>query len=345
MAPQHIIIIGAGIVGASIAHRLSMAGAQITIIDRAQAPGLGVSAASFGWITCAAGDPGIPDDVYRQRLQAIDDYTLLDREFGGRLCAPLRGAMVWGASEAETRDWAHRHAEKGSQVRLVNGVEITELEPMIAEPPALAACFSREKAVDVGHACAMLVRAARDRGAELILGQKALGLEAKGGRISGVRLNRQTVAADCVIVAAGAASADIVSNFMPDHGITMSPSALVTLSVDAGRLNHVIDGGGIEIRSLGNGDLIAACCVENCHDAQVGEVLAENVLARVQQLFPGIKNPAVDNVRIGQRPFVAEGRPLVSAAPYLEGLYLAVAHPGVILAPEISRQLAGMLTR
>ncbi|MBC7281326.1 FAD-dependent oxidoreductase [Hoeflea sp.] len=343
MTAHSILIIGAGIVGASIAHRLSKTGATVTLVDSAEAAGLGVSAASFGWITCAAGDPGLADEVYRQRLQAIEDYAALDQEFGSRLCAPCKGAIVWGADEDETRDWADRHAKKGSTVWLIGAAEFSELEPMIAQPPAIAACFPREKAVDVGHACVMLVRAARDNGARILLGQKVLGIEAKAGRVTGVRLDGQVIAADHVIVAAGAGSAGIVEGFMPGHGISTSPSALVTLGVDAGRLSHVLEGGGIEIRSRANGDLIAACAVDHGQDDRVSADLASDVLSKVRRLFPGMDNPRVEKVEIGQRPVLAEGRPLVASARGLEGLCLAVAHPGVILAPEISRQVAELL--
>ena len=105
MSAHHIIVIGCGIVGASIAHRLSCAGIKVTVIDALEGPGLGVSAASFGWITCAAGDPGIASRIYRSRLEALDNCAVLDEEFGGQICAPSKGALVWGADEAETLDW------------------------------------------------------------------------------------------------------------------------------------------------------------------------------------------------------------------------------------------------
>ncbi|MDP2118311.1 MAG: FAD-dependent oxidoreductase [Hoeflea sp.] len=338
----HTVIIGAGIVGASIAHRLSKAGAKVTLIDAAEAPGMGVSAASFGWITTAAGDPDLPDHVYGQRLRAIEDYAALDRDFGGRLCAPCRGALVWGASDDETSDWADRHARKGSLVRLIGATEISCFEPMIARPPALAAHFPMERAVDVSHACVMLVRATQENGTDIILGQKVLGLETAAGRVTGVRLSGRVLAAGRVIVAAGARSADIVAEFMPDHGITTSPSALVTLSVGSGILSHVVDGGGIEIRSRANGDLVAACSVDKGSETAD---LARDVVEKVREMFPGIENPRLDKIEVGLRPVQADGRPLVSTAADVEGLHLAVAHPGVILAPEIGRQAVELLAR
>lgn len=343
MASQHVIIIGAGIVGSSIAHRISRTGAKVTVIDALEGPGRGLSSASFGWITCAAGSPDLPEPEYRQRLDGIASYGELDREFGGRLCAPSNGALVWGADEAETRDWASRHAAMGSPVRLLDRSEIAALEPMLAEPPALAAHFSREKAVDVRDACEVLLQSARHNGATTLFGQTVLGLDVAGGRIAGVRLSGQTIAADRVIVAAGAASAGIVGDVMPGHGIHTSPAALITLSVEGRRLGHILDGGGLEIRSRRNGEVIAASGVDAGRDNQTKAELGREVLERVRRIYPGLSNPRVERVEIADRPFIGEGRPLVSTTPDASGLYLAVAHPGVILAPQISALVAGML--
>lgn len=345
MAHQHIIIIGAGIIGALIARTLAQTGNKVTLIDALDAPGQGVSAASFGWITCAAGDPDIAEPVYRQRLEAIENYAALDRDYRGNLCAPLSGALVWGDSKSETIDWAERHAQRGSVVRLVRRAEIADLEPLLANPPELAACFPNEKALDVSHACSLFTGSARENGADLLFGQKVLGLDVSHGRITGVRLSGLTITADQVIVAAGASSAQILGDLMPDHGIYTSPAALITLSVDTGRIHHVLDGDGIEIRSRRDGSLIAASGLREGDIDAVRAELAGEVLAGVRRLLPGLENPHVTSVHIARRPFIPEGQSLVSTSRNIQGLHLAVAHPGVILAPKISRLVAERTTQ
>ena len=47
-----VIVVGAGIVGASIAYHLAAAGAAVTVLD-AGAVGAGASAKSFGWINAS----------------------------------------------------------------------------------------------------------------------------------------------------------------------------------------------------------------------------------------------------------------------------------------------------
>ena len=56
MDARHVVVIGAGIVGASIAWRVASRGARVTIIDQAE-PGSGASSHSFAWINAGAKEP------------------------------------------------------------------------------------------------------------------------------------------------------------------------------------------------------------------------------------------------------------------------------------------------
>ena len=125
----------------------------------------------------------------------------------------------------------------------------------------------------------------------------------------------------------------------------MSPAALVSLRADSGRLAHVAKGGDLEIRSRKNGELIVASGVEGGPEAPSKAKLAQEVLSKLQRLYPAIANPRVTSVEIGMRPVHDNDRPIVSAVVEVEGLYLAVAHPGVILAPEMARMVADKVCR
>lgn len=54
-APQ-VAIIGAGVMGASIAWQLSRRGASVTVVDRHPCPAMGVTGYAFGWINLIHGD-------------------------------------------------------------------------------------------------------------------------------------------------------------------------------------------------------------------------------------------------------------------------------------------------
>ena len=72
-AAKQIIVVGAGIIGASIAWHLAEAGAAVTIVDAGR-PGGVATANSFAWINASWGNP---EPYFRLRMRAIAEWTRL----------------------------------------------------------------------------------------------------------------------------------------------------------------------------------------------------------------------------------------------------------------------------
>src|SRR6476659_3909004 len=80
-----VVIVGAGIVGASVAYHLARRGLPVALIERVPAPAAGVTAASFAWIGDAGGEwPGGAKDL---RGSVLLDYRRLEAEVPGGPCA------------------------------------------------------------------------------------------------------------------------------------------------------------------------------------------------------------------------------------------------------------------
>ena len=65
-----ILVIGAGIIGASIAYHLARRGARVTVIDRARPAG-GATGQSFAWINASYRNP---KPYYRLRIHGMQEY-------------------------------------------------------------------------------------------------------------------------------------------------------------------------------------------------------------------------------------------------------------------------------
>ena len=77
-AIPHILILGAGITGACLAHRLATGGARVTILDRA-APASAASGASFGWVNASF---FLSDAHFHLRHAALAAHRRLAVELG-----------------------------------------------------------------------------------------------------------------------------------------------------------------------------------------------------------------------------------------------------------------------
>src|SRR5262245_8605566 len=73
MAEKKIVVVGAGIVGASIAWHLTKAGAPVTIVDAGDAGGV-ATPGSFAWINASWGNP---EPYFRLRIRSMAEWRRL----------------------------------------------------------------------------------------------------------------------------------------------------------------------------------------------------------------------------------------------------------------------------
>ena len=70
---------GAGIVGASVAYRLSEGGAEVVLIDGAE-PGSGTTSTSFAWVNA---NNKLPREYFELNLAGMREHERLHDEIGG----------------------------------------------------------------------------------------------------------------------------------------------------------------------------------------------------------------------------------------------------------------------
>ena len=325
-----VVIVGAGIVGASLAYHLASAGAGVTLVERSQ-PASGVTARSFAWINIVYGHAPV---LARLRNQAIADYHRLERELQGALAVDWHGALTWTEDPAESERLVAEHTAWGYEVRLVERDEIGRLEPRLAAPPPLAAYAPGEGALDPVTATSALVGAASEAGARLVTGSEVRSLRATDGRVSGVVLPDATMEADVVVMAAGTESVALCADIGVSLPVVSSPATLSRFSGPAGLVGRVVSGPELEIRQDAAGRLLVA----DYHvEGESPESQAAGTLALIRQRFRGAGTVRSIDARVGWRPMPADGAPIVGFTADVPGLYLAVMHSGVVMAPVVGR--------
>ena len=96
---QHIVVIGAGILGASIAYHLARRGARVTLLDRGPPAGE-ATGASFAWINASFRNP---KPYYDLRMVGLQEYRRLEAELAGRLVVTWGGGLNWDLEESRDR--------------------------------------------------------------------------------------------------------------------------------------------------------------------------------------------------------------------------------------------------
>jgi len=118
---QKVIVVGAGIVGASIAYNLSKENQDVTLVESHSKAGCGVTSASFAWINPSGRVPENFQHLYDGSLAA---YHILEKELP-ELKVDWNGSLSWGIP-------VNTHK---SYIEKITHQQVSELEPYLKEYP------------------------------------------------------------------------------------------------------------------------------------------------------------------------------------------------------------------
>lgn len=207
-ATAEVVVVGGGVMGASIAHHLTAAGVTDVVVVEAGALGGGSSGKPLGGVRAqfsGAANVALGARSLRAYERFADEF---DTDIGLRQVGYLfllRAHEVLEAFRASTA----LQARLGVDNRLVDVAEARELcpwlEPDVASPPVIAAAFSpRDGYARPGAVVQAYARSAQRRGARFVTGTRVTGIDARAGAVVGVRTDRGDVACATVVCAAGA---------------------------------------------------------------------------------------------------------------------------------------------
>jgi glycine/D-amino acid oxidase-like deaminating enzyme len=332
-----IAVIGAGIVGASVAYHLARRGAAVTLVDKGP-PGAGVTGTSFAWINVSHGLPG---PYARLRRLALEEYRRLERDLESALRVDWCGALTWQGDPAETERFVRAHAAAGHDVRLIERAEIARLEPGLIEPPARAALAAGEGAVGPVEATAVLVEAARHAGADVRLATEVTAIAANGQGVTGIRAKEGNLEAEVVVLAAGTGAGALCGPLGLDLPLDPSPALLLRFRTPGRLVHRIVSTPDLEIRQADEKRLLAAEDYIDDSPENGPAAIALRALAAVKKRLRGAGAVTLEEVSVGQRPMPGDGTPIIGFCAGVEGLYVAVMHAGVTLAPAVGRFAAG----
>lgn len=203
---MRLLIVGSGIIGASIARIASMyKGLEVYLIEREADVGWGASKANTGII-----HPGHEEDpnLYPLRAKLCVEGNRLWRIWARELDIPIRFPgelmLVFEGSEGEARryiDLARINDVPG--VRLLYRDEAERIEPYINGEAVAAVWAPTAGVISPIDAVIALVENAVSNGVKLLTETEVRRVIVSDGRVKGVETNRGFIEADIVVNAAG----------------------------------------------------------------------------------------------------------------------------------------------
>jgi glycine/D-amino acid oxidase-like deaminating enzyme len=201
-ARADIVIIGGGIIGTSTALFLAQRGVSVALVEKGHIAGE-QSSRNWGWCRKMARDPReIPLIIESLRLwQGMNE--MVEAETGFRTC----GIMYLAESPADLarlEGWLDYAREYQLDTRIVDGAEVRRLLPGAAGSWAGGLHTPSDGKAEPQMAAPAIAAAARRRGAAILTGCAARGIETAAGRVAAVVTEKGRIACGSAVLAGGA---------------------------------------------------------------------------------------------------------------------------------------------
>jgi glycine/D-amino acid oxidase-like deaminating enzyme len=343
-----IIVIGAGVMGASVAYRLAQAGADVTVLEATRVGG-GTSGISFAW-TNAHKKP--PKPYHDLNVGGMKAHAALRDEFGATPWWHGGGSLEWTpeTDRATQRENVQQLQSWGYAAEWIDLKQAQELEPDI-DPATIGdapiAYFPDEGWLDpVVYVHAMLSAARRRDGVKIICNARVTDLVIAADRVTGVRLiDGMQYAADMVVNCAGRWTNEVVNEAGLHLPLAPTVGFLVLTPPVAASLSRVVRTSVIDARPDGAGRLMLHWNPTDAlldFDAKLSPSMPEarDLARRARQLIPSIGDIEPEAVRIAIRPIPGDQLSAIGPMPRISGYYLAVTHSGVTMSPFLGAAVA-----
>jgi glycine oxidase len=348
-----VAVVGAGVIGLSIAWRLASRGLSVAVFERATA-GAGASLAATGMLAAAAEhEPGCLDLLalalesqqqwpqFRAALEAQSGRDIDFRESGTLVVA-------LGRDEVERLRFRHDlHKRCGLATRWLGATEVRAMEPALRPSVAAGLFCADDHQVDPRLVMAALRAAYLAAGGHLFEHCAATSLDLEGGRVAGLVTARGRCRAPAVVLTAGAWTGEVLPPSLPVPVRPLKGQALsVRTSPDTGTLTHIVWTEQIHMAPKGDGRLIVGATVEERgFDDTITAGGLYALLEGARRAFPAIEEMPIEAVWTGFRPSSIDDAPILGGTS-IPGLALATGHHrnGYLLAPATAFAMEALIT-
>ncbi len=346
---MRVAIIGAGVMGTSVALALADRGIRSIVLERA-VPGAEASSAAAGilgaQIECDEAGPHFDElraarDGFAELAARLRSETSID--VGYKKCGVLAVAFDLSTEERLRARVAWQRA-KGCRAVWLDPTEARALEPELAENLLGAAHFEDDAQVEPPMLLRAFVSAMHARTeVEIRSGVLVRGLDIVSGVCTGVSTDEGLVSADAVVLAAGS-----WSELVPGYPVAVGEvkpvrGQLAELDERPPRLRSIVFGAGGYLVPRWDGRVVCGATSE--HVGFRREVTAGGVHAVLQtaiRLAPRLASAQLNRTWSNFRPWAKA--PIVGASP-LPGLYMATGHHrnGILLCARTGAAVAAAI--
>jgi len=346
-----ILIIGAGVIGLSIARELRKKGVgKITLVERGRA-GREASHAAAGMLAPQS-EADRMDDFFDFCSKSRDLYpefaAELAEETGVDIELDRNGTLYLGFTDEDVDEMRRRfdwQRSAGLAVERLTAKECASLEPSIAENVREALYFPNDWQVENRKLIEALIEFARRNEIEIVENAPIETLSITGNKIMCAEsADGRSFSADRFVLATGAWTSFIKIGELPS-GVEVKPirGQMICFAQRERLFRRVIYSPRGYIVPRVDGRVLAGATAEDAgFDAVTTSEGIDALCNAAFEIAPGLSQLDIAEQWAGLRPFAADGLPVIGRIQQAENLFIATAHyrNGILLAPLTGKLVA-----
>lgn len=339
-----VVVIGAGVVGCSVAFQLAEARRRVVLVDKAS-PCAGTSRATQAGIGVYSKKPR-PNLELNMKGAKLYPWLAarLDADIELRMDGVLNVAMNQEAMEKMRGFVAKQHETPGYRAELLTGDEARRMEPALSPEVVGAAFCPLDGQVNSLLYTYALASAFERKGGTILTRAEVTGLKPRGGGGWTTITSRGDIESDWVVNCAGIYAPDIAR--MIDVDVPIAPNkghVLVTEAIPPIITRRI--SGPTLIRQMAHGNMLLGQSEEmrgfdRAEDLKV--LTAQAVTAR--RVLPSLRRVKIIRSFVGLRPWPPDGMPVMGEVPGAPGFLTAVGHSGVTWSPAAGKLITELVT-
>ncbi|KAJ0567320.1 putative FAD dependent oxidoreductase, FAD/NAD(P)-binding domain superfamily [Helianthus annuus] len=383
-----VVVVGAGIIGLSIARQLlNGSDLSVAVVDAA-VPCSGATGAGQGYIWMVNKVPGSEkwELVMRSRQlweKFAEDVKYLGMDPQEVLGWKKTGSLLVGKTSQEMaalKEKVEQLSKAGLKAELLSSTELQDLEPaLVIGEEGGAAFLPDDYQLDARRSVAYIEKENRKYATEGRYGeyynQPLTGLLRSGnGKIEAVQTSKNLLySKKAIVIATGCWTGSLMQELIRDFGIEFEVPVkprkghlLVIENFSSFKLNH----GSMEVGYLGHRDANETSSISMTatmdtsgnlvlgssrqfvgFSTEISKHIINQIWERAGEFFPSLRELSLTDlektreVRVGLRPFMPGGKPMIGLVPGLSNAFLAAGHEGegLTLALGTAEMVADMV--
>ena len=325
---KDIIVVGAGIIGSSIAYELSKRRTNVILIDKNK-PGSGCSGSSFAWINAT-----YPKEPYSYNLFSqlgINAFHLMEKELS--LDIKWNGSLEWSSNIKDQNKLIEsikklKSYPKFPPTEIIGYKKAEELEPNIKFKSNKNIIFSKsDGAIDPKDAISKMISRIRANGGLVLYPCKFERILESNDSFTKIKTSTGVLKCQNIIFCNGT---ELDDSFGTKFLKKPRPGIIIKTEPTRSLINSIVYGPQIHAHQQRNGQLIIG--------EQITAPLKEsskNHLRRIDKHFKNMVKTRNDlnasQVLVGWRPIPKDDLPIIGRFKN-KSIYLAVMHSGISLA-------------